>query len=65
MSRTYKDRPWRLGGDRHKWFTVSNHGSHGSFTRMCRRLVRRSLDRHLTREGELLRDVPAAHLYFD
>ena len=32
MSRTLKDRPWRLGGDRHKWVIVADHGAHGKFT---------------------------------
>ncbi len=41
MSRTKKDRPWRLGGDRHKWHIVANHGAHGKFTTAMRRLRRR------------------------
>lgn len=30
MSRTYKDKPYSLGGSRHKWYTADNHNSHGS-----------------------------------
>mgnify|MGYP006934868302 CR=1 FL=1 len=41
MSRTRKDRPWHLGGDRHAWVTVSNHGAHAKFTTAMRRKRRR------------------------
>lgn len=41
MSRTCKDRPWRLGGDRHAWVTTSNHGAHAKFTAAMRRKRRR------------------------
>ncbi|MDO5358724.1 MAG: hypothetical protein Q4E80_05010 [Slackia faecicanis] len=51
MSRTRKDRPWRLGGDRHKWVTAANHGAHGKFTAMMRRKRRRE-ENLLVRSGE-------------
>lgn len=45
MSRTHKDKPYRLGGDRHRWYCCDNHGSHGKFTRLMSRLARRDLNR--------------------
>lgn len=45
MSRTWKDRPYRLGGKRRKWFIVGNHWTHGRFTKLMRRLARRDLGR--------------------
>lgn len=65
MSRTYKDRPYSLGGHRTKYFCVNNHGSHGRFTRECRVHERRYLDRWLDRYGELVRHSPLYRLYFD
>ena len=48
MSRTWKDRPYRLGGNRHgRYCCVSNHGSHGKFTRLMRRLTRAFLKREV------------------
>lgn len=52
MSRTWKDKPYRLGGDRHKYFCVSNHGSHGKFTKLMRRLTRAFLRREMIRDPD-------------
>lgn len=47
MSRTWKDRPYRLGGKRHKYYIANSHGSHGKFTRLMRRLTRAFLKREV------------------
>lgn len=52
MSRTWKDKPWRLGGNRHRYYCVSNHGSHGKFTRLMRRLTRAFLKREVWRDPD-------------
>ncbi len=66
MSRTHKDRPWRLGGDRHKWMTAANHRAHSKFTAAMRRKRRRK-ESPLVRNGE---EKPSPrsrwrHEYFD
>jgi len=65
MSRTYKDRPYHLGGNRHKWYVVSNHGSHGKFTREMRRAVRADLKNQFVRSEDLITKSKYRHLYFD
>jgi len=65
MSRTYKDRPYKLGGDRHKYYCVSNHGSHGKFTRLMRRLARKDLNRQLQQTGDLISKSHYQKEYYD
>lgn len=65
MSRTYKDRPYKLGGDRHKYYCVSNHGSHGKFTRLMRRLARKDLNRQLQQTGDLISKSRYQKEYYD
>lgn len=66
MSRTLKDRPWRLGGDRHKWVIVANHGAHGKFTTEMRRARRRE-ENQLLADGEkrMPRKSRWRYMYFD
>lgn len=66
MSRTLKDRPWRLGGDRHKWVIVANHGAHGKFTTEMRRARRRE-EKQLLAGGEerMPRKSRWRYMYFD
>lgn len=35
MSRTYKDKPYSLGGSRHKWYIADNHNIHGKLPFIC------------------------------
>lgn len=66
MSRTHKDRPWRLGGDRHKWFCTDNHGQHGRFTKIMSRLARRELDREFRDDPDCApKKSKWWHMYFD
>lgn len=66
MSRTWKDRPWRLGGNRHRYYCVSNHGSHGKFTRLMRRLTRAFLKRSLQSDPDLAEKRSyRERMYFD
>lgn len=66
MSRTWKDRPYRLGGDRHRWYCVDNHGSHGKFTTLMRRLTRRFLKQELDRDPDsAAKKSPHQKEYFD
>lgn len=65
MSRTYKDRPYKLGGDRHKYYCISNHGSHGKFTRLMRRLARKDLNRQLQQTGDLISKSRYQKEYYD
>lgn len=66
MSRTWKDRPYSLGGDRHKWCIVSNHGSHGKFTKLMRRLRRAFLKREVRdNPDEAATRTPYDRMYFD
>ena len=65
MSRTYKDRPWRLGGNRHRWFIVANHGAHGKFTRLMRRRRRAEEREELSRNGEVPPRSRWRYEYFD
>lgn len=65
MSRTYKDRPYKLGGDRHKYYCISNHGSHGKFTRLMRRLARKDLNRQLQQTGDLIFKSRYQKEYYD
>lgn len=54
MSRTYKDKPYHLGGQRHKYYVVNNHGSHGKFTKEMRRKTRSDLKNQLLKHGDLI-----------
>lgn len=65
MGKTAKDMPWELGGQRHRWCIVSNHGSHGKFTTAMRRGRRREEVRELERTGEVPRRSAWRYKYFD
>ena len=66
MSRTWKDRPWRLGGNRHRYYCVSNHGSHGKFTRLMRKLTRAFLRQEMQRDPDsAAKRSPWQKEYFD
>lgn len=65
MSRTHKDKPWRLGGNKHKWWIAANHGAHGKFTRQMRRAARRCSNAQV-RQGETpYRKSKFNYEYFD
>lgn len=66
MSRTFKDRPYRLGEKRHRWLCVQRHYSHGKFTKLMRRLARAYLSREFRRDPDCApkRSV-YEHLYYD
>ncbi len=65
MSRTYKDKPWKLGGNNHKWRIVANHGAHGKFTRQMRRAARRDLNAQVKAGQEPHRKSKHNYEYFD
>lgn len=65
MARTFKDRPWRLGGDRHKYVIVANHGRHGKFTTSMRRARRREEKQLLNYGGDVPPKSKFRYLYFD
>lgn len=66
MSRTWKDRPWRLGGSQHRYFCVNNHGSHGKFTRLMRRLTRAFLKREVRMDPDSAQEKsPYQKEYYD
>lgn len=50
MSRTLKDRPYRLGGDRHRYVIADCHNQHGKFKRLMSRLARRELGREFKKD---------------
>lgn len=63
MSRTDKDLPWKLGGNRHKYLTSDKH--HAWFTREMRRRIRKKAKAALRRGEEPAPRDPLAHEYFD
>lgn len=65
MGKTWKDRPWRLGGNRHKWYIASHHGEHGKFTRLMRRRRRHEEALYLKDHGEVPRRSRFRYEYFD
>lgn len=65
MSRTYKDKPYSLGGSRHKWYIADNLNSHGKFTRLMSRLARRELDRSVFTNGKLIKKSKFSYYYSD
>lgn len=66
MSRTFKDRPYKYGGDRHKYFCCNNHGSHGKFVRLMSRLRRRHLQRSMQADPDMAEKRSHwRYLYFD
>ena len=63
MSRTVKDRPWSLGGDKHKyWVTPTGHAK---FTRQCHQMARTQAKRDLRRGVEPSPVYPVEREYFD
>lgn len=65
MSRTAKDRPWHLGGQRHKWHICANHGAHGKFATAMRRARRRQERRELRKTGDPHRKSRWRYYWFD
>lgn len=65
MSRTFKDKPYHLGGQRHKYVVVNNHGSHGKWTKEKRQATRADLKRQFERTGELITKSKYQKEYFD
>lgn len=65
MSRTYKDRPYRLGGKQHRYICCNCHGAHGKFTRLMRRLRRRAEMRELRMNGDVPPKTYHRYMYFD
>ncbi len=66
MSRTYKDKPYAYGGDRHKYYCVNNHSSHSKFVRLMSRLRRRELDRSFKLDADhAITKSPREKEYFD
>lgn len=63
MSRTYKDRPFRLGGNRHPYFT--SESAHAWFTRNCRRVARAKARNDLRNGREPQPVYPVEREYFD
>lgn len=65
MSRTFKDKPYHLGGNQHKYCVVNNHGSHGKFTKEMRKATRADLKNKFSRDGELVHKSKHQYEYFD
>ena len=63
MSRTYKDKPYHLGGQRHKYYCSPN--GHAAFTRFARRQARHDLNRQFKSTGELILKSRWDYIYFD
>lgn len=63
MSNTYKDKPERLGGQKHKYCCGSKN--HGRFTRDMRRQTRHDLNRQFARTGELITKSRWQYAYYD
>ena len=63
MSRTYKDAPYELGGQRHKYAVGETH--HAWFTRHCRRVARKLAKRALKKGEEPQPVYPVQRSYFD
>ncbi len=65
MSRARKDKPWRLGGNNHKWWIAANHGAHGKFARQMRRAARRDFDAQVKIDEKPHRKSKYNYEYFD
>lgn len=63
MSRTYKDKPWTQGGQRHRYYT--SESGHAWFTRMCRRSARAKANADLRQGKEPQPVYPVEREYFD
>ena len=63
MSDTDKDQPWRLGGQRRKYY-ISEKG-HAEFTRSSRRRSRAAAKDDLRHDREPSPRYPAEREYFD
>lgn len=65
MSRTWKDRPYRLGGSRHRWLCCDSGRTHAQFVRIMSRLRRRAEMESLRRHGEVPKRTRHRYKYFD
>lgn len=65
MSRTRKDRPWRLGGQRHRYYVSGEHGQHARFKRAMKRMRRRYCDRWVMRHDDVPGKSWHQYMYFD
>ena len=64
MSRTWKDRPYRITGIRAHKYWISPKG-HAAFTRDCRKAVRAAASQALREGREPEPKHPAQYRYFD
>lgn len=63
MSRTFKDKPYRLGGQRHPYYCTDDR--HAAFTRQCRRRARRRANMQLHTGIEPPPKYPCQYEYWD
>lgn len=63
MSRTRKDRPYELGGQRHRYY--ASEKGHAKFTRSCRRIARAKAETALRKGAEPEPKYPVEEEYFD
>ena len=63
MSRTDKDLPFYLGGNRHKYWTLPT--GHAKFTRQVRRMARAREKQDMRRGVEPAPIYPVERSYFD
>lgn len=63
MSRTFKDRPYRLGGQKHPYYVAPD--GHAEFTRQCRRQARAQAKAALRSGVEPEPRYPGMYAYFD
>ena len=63
MSRTDKDLPWSLGGQRHKYWIAST--GHAAFKRQCRKAARMKARADMVRGRVPSPVYPVEREYFD
>ena len=63
MSRTDKDLPWELGGQRHKYWIAST--GHAAFKRQCHQQKRAQVRHDLSIGREPMPVYPVEREYFD
>ena len=64
MSRTKKDRPFRVTGIWTHRYLISSRG-HAKFTKSCRKRLRAKQKNDLCRYGESMPDYSISHEYYD
>ena len=63
MSRTDKDLPWRLGGDKHRYWIAST--GHAAFKKQCQQQKRAQVRHDLSIGREPMPVYPVEREYFD